>query len=105
MLHIFILRKVKDEDANCEYTHRFLIHYTSRDTVDVLSQGAKGVTELREAAEKYYNGTYTATTKGPLFGMIDFRRRKVLIKLVPDDTSRLVKGIRPQLGGAWEHIG
>jgi hypothetical protein len=71
------------------------MHYTSRDTVDVLSQGTKGVTELREAAEKYYNGTDAETTKGPLFGMIDFRRRKVLIKLVPDDTSRLVKGMRP----------
>jgi hypothetical protein len=61
-----------------------------------LSQGSKGVAELREAVEQYYNGddveVTTAAAKGPLFGMIDFRRRKVLIKLVPDDTSRLVKG-------------
>lgn len=52
------------------------------------------MSELRDAAEKYYNGGDEAETKkGPLFGMIDFRRRKVLIKLVPDDTSRLVKGM------------
>ncbi|KIW03862.1 uncharacterized protein PV09_05159 [Verruconis gallopava] len=71
----------------------FLIHYTSRDSVDVLSQGTKGVAELREAAEKYYNRTDadTEATRGPLYGMIDFRRRKVLLKLVPDETSRLVK--------------
>ena len=61
----------------------------------MLSQGAKGVSELRDAAEKYYNGDGEADAKkGPLFGMIDFRRRKVLIKLVPDDTSRLVKGMK-----------
>ena len=65
----------------------------------MLSQGAKGVSELRDAAEKYYNGGDEADTKkGPLFGMIDFRRRKVLIKLVPDDTSRLVKGMRSEEG-------
>jgi hypothetical protein len=75
---------------------RFLVHYVSRDEVDVLSQGTKGVAELREAAEKYYNGSAEAeaeTKTGPLFGMIDFRRRKVLIKLVPDDTTRLIKGM------------
>lgn len=60
----------------------------------MLAQGVKGISELREAAELYYNGDEeTAIVKGPLLGMIDFRRRKVLIKLVTEGTSRLIKGM------------
>src|ERR1700761_4567623 len=73
--------------------YRFLLYYTSRDTVDVLAQGAKGLAEMRDVAENYYNGTRTPEGQiGPLYGMIDFRRRKILVKLVLEGTSRLVKG-------------
>jgi hypothetical protein len=74
-------------------TCRFLLTYTSRDCVEVLAQGAKGLVEMRDAAENYYNGTRTTSSPpGPLYGMIDFRRRKILIKLILEGTSRLVQG-------------
>jgi hypothetical protein len=73
--------------------YRFLLYYTSRDTVDVLAQGTKGLADMRDVAENYYNGTRTPEGQtGPLYGMIDFRRRKILVKLVLEGTSRLVKG-------------
>ena len=73
--------------------NRFLLHYTSRDSVDVLATGSKGINEMREEAESYYRGADESLgTKGPLFGMIYFRRRKVLVKLVLEGTSRLVQG-------------
>ncbi|TLD29612.1 gpi-anchored cell surface glycoprotein [Venturia nashicola] len=66
----------------------FLLHYTSRDCVEVLAQGVKGLAEMRDTVENYYNGTRTtASPTGPLYGMIDFRRRKILIKLVLEGTS------------------
>lgn len=59
----------------------------------MLAQGPKGLAELRDTAENYYNGPRTTSgPTGPLYGMIDFRRRKILIKLVPEGTSRLVQG-------------
>lgn len=70
---------------------RFLLHYTARDAVDVLAQGSKGLSEMREAADSYYNDT-SAGPRSPLYGMIDFRRRKVLLKLVVEGTSRLIQG-------------
>ncbi|KAF2416269.1 hypothetical protein EJ08DRAFT_654765 [Tothia fuscella] len=68
----------------------FLLHYTSRDTVDVLAQGAKGINEMRTAAD----GCYAMSEQGkhsPLYGMIDYKRRKVLLKLVAEGTSRLIQ--------------
>lgn len=59
----------------------------------MLAQGAKGLAEMRDTAENYYDGTRTTSSPtGPLYGMIDFRRRKILIKLVLEGTSRLVQG-------------
>lgn len=59
----------------------------------MLAQGVKGLAEMRDTAEIYYNGTRsTDSPPGPLYGMIDFRRRKILVKLVLEGTSRLVQG-------------
>jgi hypothetical protein len=70
---------------------RFLLHYTARDAIDVLATGTKGLVEMREAAETHYNDE-SGSIPTPLFGMAQFRRRKVLIKLVLEGTSRLIQG-------------
>jgi len=67
---------------------RFLLTYSSRDSIEVHAQGVRGTQEMRDAALSYYN----APDARPLFGLIQFRRRKVLFKLVPESTTRLMKG-------------
>lgn len=67
---------------------RFLLSYSSRDSVEILAQGVRGAHEMRDAALSYYN----SPDAKPLFGLIQFRRRKVLIKLVMEGTSRLITG-------------
>lgn len=69
---------------------RFLLHYTARDAVDVLSQGVKGIAEMRQAAEAHCN--VKDPPPSPIFGMIHFRRRKLLVKLVLEGASRLLQG-------------
>ena len=64
---------------------RFLLQYSSRDAVEIYKQGTGGVGELRSELINY-------TVKSPLFGFLLYRRRKVLIKYVPDGTSRLLQG-------------
>ena len=56
------------------------------------AQGVRGVHEMRDAAEEYYN---TSSDVKPLFGITQFRRRRVVIKLVPENTSLLFKGASP----------
>lgn len=63
----------------------FLLKYTSRDSVELLSRGKGGVHEARNELLKYEE-------KSPLYGLIIYRRRKVLIKYIPDGTSRLLQG-------------
>jgi hypothetical protein len=76
----------------CE-TFRFLLHYTARDAVDILEQGANGVDELRDAISKYVEKeSEGGSTPKPLFGLVQFKRRKVLIKLILDGASRLIQG-------------
>jgi hypothetical protein len=70
---------------------RFLLNYTSRDAVDVLAQGLNGVAEMREAAEKHCTPA-DGPSPTPLFGMIHFRRRKFLVKLILEGSSRLIQG-------------
>jgi hypothetical protein len=70
---------------------RFLLHYTARDVVEVLSQGVKGIAEMRQAAEVHCGNT-DGPPPTPLFGMINFRRRKLVVKLVLEDASRLIQG-------------
>ncbi|KAI9779708.1 MAG: hypothetical protein M1839_007206 [Geoglossum umbratile] len=62
----------------------FLLKYVSRDEVDLLGRGSSGVVEIRGAISQY-------TQDSPLYGFIRYRRRSILIKYVPEGTSRLVQ--------------
>ncbi|KAH7139179.1 hypothetical protein B0J11DRAFT_36568 [Dendryphion nanum] len=62
----------------------FLLKYASRDAVDVLARGTGGAADARSAVAQYEE-------KSPLYGFLLYRRRKVLIKYVPDGTSRLLQ--------------
>ena len=64
---------------------RFLIKYTARDEVDLLGKGAGGLVEVNESVKAYREPS-------PLYGFINYRRRKVLLKYVPEGTSRLLQG-------------
>ncbi|KPI38371.1 uncharacterized protein AB675_12120 [Cyphellophora attinorum] len=68
-----------------EPTGWFLLKYAegSRDTIEVYKRGTGGVSEARDAIESYPD-------KSPLYGMVQHRRRKVIVKYVPDGTSRLL---------------
>lgn len=64
---------------------RFLLKYVNRDSVELYERGKSGVNEARVAVAKYEE-------QSPLYGLIIYRRRKVLIKYVPEGTSRLLQG-------------
>jgi hypothetical protein len=66
--------------------YRLLLKYTSRDAVEVLTRGTGGAGEARAAVAQYED-------KSPLYGFMLYRRRKVLVKYVPDGTSRLLQGM------------
>ena len=66
-------------------TCRFLLKYTSRDSVELLGRGKGGVHEARNAIAQY-------DEQSPLYGLIVYRRRKFLIKYIPEGTSRLLQG-------------
>lgn len=66
--------------------YRFLLRYTSRDAVEVLTRGTGGAQEARVAVAQYEE-------KSPLYGLLLYRRRKVLVKYVPEGTSRLLQGM------------
>jgi len=51
----------------------------------VLARGTGGAAEARSAIAQYDEAS-------PLYGFVLYRRRKVLIKCVPDATSRLLQG-------------
>lgn len=68
------------------FRYRFLLKYTSRDSVELLARGQRGVLEARDAITKYNESS-------PLYGLIIYRRRKVLIKYVPEGTSRVLLGM------------
>lgn len=70
---------------HAEVRCRFLLKYTSRDSVELLGRGRGGVHEARNAITKY-------DELSPLYGLIIYRRRKFLIKYVPEGTSRLLQG-------------
>jgi hypothetical protein len=65
---------------------RFLLKYATRDTVELLERGTGGVSEASLAIDKY-------DEKSPLYGLVQYRRRKVILKYVPDGTSRLLQGL------------
>jgi hypothetical protein len=54
----------------------------------VLTRGTGGAGEIRAAVAQYDD-------KSPLYGFMLYRRRKVLVKYVPDGTSRLLQGMHP----------
>lgn len=64
---------------------RFLLKYANRDTVELLDKGTGGVSEARSAVERYEE-------KSPLYGLVQYRRKKVVLKYVPEGTSRLLQG-------------
>lgn len=69
---------------------RFLLKYVTRDTVELLQKGTGGVQEVRGVVEKYEE-------KSPLYGLVQYRRKKVILKYVPEGTSRLLQGLSSPL--------
>lgn len=65
--------------------NRLLLKYTSRDEVTLLDRGTGGVPDVRAAVESYEE-------KSPLYGFLQYRRRKIVLKYVPEGMSRLVQG-------------
>lgn len=62
----------------------FLLKYESRDAVNLLSKGKHGVSEARNALAAYPEAS-------PLYGLLMYRRRRILIKYIPQGTSRLLQ--------------
>ncbi|UPX14871.1 uncharacterized protein EKO05_0005342 [Ascochyta rabiei] len=62
----------------------FLLKYTARDAVAILTAGTGGAQDARAAVAQYPD-------KSPLYGLLLYRRRKVLVKYIPEGTSRLLQ--------------
>jgi hypothetical protein len=60
----------------------------------VLARGTGGAPETRGAVAQYED-------KSPLYGFLQYRRRKVLIKYIPDGTSRLLQGMSQNQSLGW----
>ncbi|KAK5167764.1 uncharacterized protein LTR77_007463 [Saxophila tyrrhenica] len=71
------------QQANTEAGGWLLLKYNSRDSVDLLGRGKGGAPDARAAIARYEDAS-------PLYGLIVYRRRKVLIKYVPEGTSRVL---------------
>ncbi|KAE8374073.1 hypothetical protein BDV26DRAFT_284583 [Aspergillus bertholletiae] len=63
-----------------------LLQYVSRDEVALLDRGTGGVPDVRNAIDSY-------DEKSPLYGFLQYRRRKVVLSYLPEGISRLVQGI------------
>ena len=74
----------KEIGANKSFC-RFLLNYISRDEVGLLAKGNGGLAELEEVVSRYEE-------QSPLYGFIQYRRRKVVLKYIPEGTSRLLQG-------------
>lgn len=57
----------------------------SRDEVALLERGTGGVPEVRNALDKYEETS-------PLYGFLQYRRRKVVLRYMPEGLSRLIQG-------------
>ena len=77
-------KKRKEFGANGFFC-RFLLNYISRDEVSLLEKGNGGLAELQEVVNRYEQ-------QSPLYGFIQYRRRKVILKYIPEGTSRLLQG-------------
>jgi hypothetical protein len=64
-----------------------LVNYVSRDEVALLGHGQGGLSDARNAILQYEE-------LSPLYGLVVYRRRKVLVKYVPEGTSRLLQGTK-----------
>ncbi len=51
----------------------------------LLEKGKGGLAELEEVVNRFGE-------QSPLYGFIQYRRRKVILKYIPDGTSRLLQG-------------
>ncbi|KAI1267192.1 hypothetical protein F5Y18DRAFT_425034 [Xylariaceae sp. FL1019] len=78
--------KVKEahDAAIAEAGGWFLLHYASRDEIELLDKGTGGIVEIRNAIGKQEEPS-------PLYGFLRYRRRSVIIKYIPEDCSRLVQ--------------
>ncbi|KAI5811011.1 hypothetical protein DFH27DRAFT_4810 [Peziza echinospora] len=72
------------ESACAEAGSWFLLQYTSRDEVELLAKGASGTQEMRERIAQ-------EPTDSPLYGFIRYRRRNILVKYIPEGTSRVLR--------------
>lgn len=54
--------------------------------MDLLGKGVGGLVEVKETVEQY-------DEPSPLYGFVQYRRRKVVLKYVPEGTSRLLLGM------------
>ncbi|KAJ5636140.1 uncharacterized protein N7484_009453 [Penicillium longicatenatum] len=61
----------------------FLLHYIARDEVALLERGTGGVPEVRNAIDNYEEIS-------PLYGFLQYRRRKVILRYMPEGLSRLI---------------
>ena len=79
----------KAEEKSCsranDFFCRFLLRYISRDEVGLLEKGNGGLAELEHVVDRYED-------LSPLYGFIQYRRRKVILKYIPEGTSRLLQG-------------
>ncbi|RAL13950.1 putative GPI-anchored cell surface glycoprotein [Aspergillus homomorphus CBS 101889] len=62
----------------------FLLRYVSRDEVALLERGTGGVPDVRNAIESYEETS-------PLYGFLQYRRRKVVLSYLPEGMSRLLQ--------------
>ncbi|PHH82638.1 hypothetical protein CDD83_3210 [Cordyceps sp. RAO-2017] len=72
------------ETATSEPGGWFLLKYSNRDEVQLLSRGNGGIVEMRSAVSNY-------DETSPLYGFLKYRRRNVVIKYLPEDCSRLIQ--------------
>ncbi|RHZ52218.1 putative GPI-anchored cell surface glycoprotein [Aspergillus thermomutatus] len=63
----------------------FLLRYVSRDEVNLLDRGTGGVPDVRSAIDSYEEIS-------PLYGFLQYRRRKVVLSYLPEGLSRLIQG-------------
>ncbi|KAJ5746027.1 hypothetical protein N7520_011209 [Penicillium odoratum] len=61
----------------------FLLYYIARDEVALLERGTGGVPEVRNAIDNYEETS-------PLYGFLQYRRRKVILRYMPEGLSRLI---------------
>ncbi|KAG0157551.1 hypothetical protein PDIDSM_4736 [Penicillium digitatum] len=61
----------------------FLLHYISRDEIALHERGTGGVPEIRNAIDGYEECS-------PLYGFLQYRRRKGIIRYMPEGLSRII---------------